>query len=134
MSEHEADPDDGLYKYLFYYRSTPHCTTGCTPVELQFNRPMRTRFDLIRPGLRDHVENNQRKQENNFHGNRKTEFEINDSVVANDYSKKNWRSAEIEEKKGDVIYNVRTNDNKLWVRHIDQLRLLVSNMLDHRSS
>ena len=83
---------------------------------------MRTRFDLIRPGLREHVENNQRKQENNFHANRKTEFETNDLVIAKDFSKKNWRSAEIEEKIGYVIYNVRTDDNKLWVRHIDQLK------------
>lgn len=30
--------DDALYRYLLYYRSTPHCTTGVSPAELQIGR------------------------------------------------------------------------------------------------
>ena len=37
---------DALCKYLFYYRSTPHCTTEKTPAELHLNRRLRTRLDI----------------------------------------------------------------------------------------
>ena len=38
MSRQEA-----LVRYLFYYRTTPHSTTGRTPAELHVGRQLRTR-------------------------------------------------------------------------------------------
>ncbi|KYM95857.1 Uncharacterized protein K02A2.6 [Cyphomyrmex costatus] len=39
---------DALCKYLFHYRVTPHCTTEKSPAELQLNRRLRTRLDIIK--------------------------------------------------------------------------------------
>jgi len=50
MSRHEA-----LHKYLFSYRTTPHCTTNVTPAELQVGRKLRTRFDLLKPTVEQNV-------------------------------------------------------------------------------
>ena len=33
--------DNALYKFLFHYRSTPHCTTKVPPAELIYNRKIR---------------------------------------------------------------------------------------------
>lgn len=35
MSENGKDKQDALVKFLFHYRSSPHCTTGVSPAELQ---------------------------------------------------------------------------------------------------
>ena len=40
-----------LQSFLMLYRSTPHATTGQSPASLFFGRPIRTRFDLLRPEL-----------------------------------------------------------------------------------
>ena len=53
---------DALYKYLFYYRSTPHCTTEKTPAELHLNRRLRTKLDVIKPDVRSRVEQKQSDQ------------------------------------------------------------------------
>ena len=34
---------EALSKYLFHYRSSPHCTTGVSPAELQIGQKFRTR-------------------------------------------------------------------------------------------
>ena len=39
---------EAVIKYLFHYRSTPHCTTGVSPAELQLNRKFKTRWDLLK--------------------------------------------------------------------------------------
>ena len=38
---------DELSKYLFAYRSTPHCTTGVSPAELLMGRRLRTKLPCI---------------------------------------------------------------------------------------
>ena len=45
-----------LQRFLLSYRSTPHSTTGQSPAELLFGRPLRTRLDLCKPNLRQTVE------------------------------------------------------------------------------
>ena len=45
-----------LQRFLLAYRSTPHSTTGQSPAELLFSRPLRTRLDLCKPNLRQSVE------------------------------------------------------------------------------
>ena len=122
MSEPNADKEDALYKYLFYYKATPHSTTGYTPAELQLGRTMRTRLDFIKLNLRNNIKRKQQKQVESFHSNRTKTFNVDDSVVAKDYNKNNWRLAVVEEKVSPVVYSVRTDDDRLWKRHLDQLR------------
>ncbi|KAL7298999.1 hypothetical protein TKK_0008096 [Trichogramma kaykai] len=121
LMKESGDKDESLLKYLFYYRSSPHCKTGCSPAELQFNRSMRARLDLIRPDIRKNVERQQSQQKKYFHGNRQKEFEIDEIVAAKDYRYNNWRPATVENRLRNNVYEVRTDDNRIWKRHTDQL-------------
>ena len=119
LSRHEA-----LNKYLFYYRATPHSTTGCSPAKLQIGRDFRTKLDALRPSIQENVLRSQESQTKNFGGNRVIEFEINAPVMAKNYGTNGeaWVKAQIIEKLSPVTYNVRTIYNDVWKRHIDQIR------------
>lgn len=108
-----------LSKYLFASRSAVHSTTGVSPAERQFNRKMRTRLDLLKPTVRERVDSNQERQRRYFRGNRYVNFSPNEDIVAKDYSTNSWREAVVEERCSLVTYTVRTNDNRLWKRHVD---------------
>jgi len=53
---------DALCKYLFYYRMTSHCMEK-TLAELHLNRRLRTRLDVIKPDIRNRIE--QKRSNNN---------------------------------------------------------------------
>jgi len=125
MSRHEA-----LHKYLFSYLTTPHCTTNVTPAELQVGRKLRTRFDILKPTVEQTVIKNQDRQKHFFRGHRAVTFETDKTVMVKDYSKNNWRSAEICEHIGPVTYNVKTDDNRIWKRHVDQIKSRNSNIFE----
>ena len=84
---------DALFKYLFHFRSTPHCTTGISPTELQISRKLRTRWEILVEDARQNVKKKQSDQKKYFRGNRRTEFEKDQVVMAKDYSNKNWKKA-----------------------------------------
>ena len=61
----KEDPDSTqikLSKFLIKYRNTPHSTTGEIPATLVMGRKLRTRLDLIKPGIRKHVTDKQVSQ------------------------------------------------------------------------
>jgi len=128
MSKHEA-----LYKYLFSYRTTPHCTTNVTPAELQLGRKLRTRFDIVKPTV-EQIIKNQDKQKHCFRGHRDVTFETDETVMVKDYSKNNWRPAEICEQISPVTYNVKTDDNRIWKRHVDQIKSRNSTVFEGNTS
>ncbi|XP_058796648.1 uncharacterized protein K02A2.6-like [Phymastichus coffea] len=105
LSRHEA-----LCKYLFSYRSTPHCTTGCTPAELQLGHKLRTRFDPLKPFDKETVLKKQESQRYYYRGHRNVTFDEADPVMVKDYSKNNWRSANILEKLSPVT-NANFNES-----------------------
>ncbi len=45
-----------LATFLFWYRLTPHSTTGVAPAELLLGRRPRSRLDLLKPSLADKVQ------------------------------------------------------------------------------
>ena len=46
----KKNPRQELYKYLRNYRTTPHSSTGKSPAELLFNRPLKTRLpQMLKP-------------------------------------------------------------------------------------
>ena len=58
-----------MNKFLLAYRSTPHSTTGISPAELLFRRPLRTKLPqvtndtpLLDFSVRDRVNERQQKQ------------------------------------------------------------------------
>jgi|GEM_PF-5291020 len=50
--------------------------------------------------------------------------------MVKDYSKNNWRSAEICEQISPVTYTVKTDDNRIWKRHVDQIKSRNSNVCE----
>src|SRR5436190_4868567 len=57
--------DYAVNLFLFDYRSIEHCTTGRSPAFMMHKREIRTRFDLIKPSVRDHVGKRQLAQVEN---------------------------------------------------------------------
>ena len=113
---------EALSKYLFHYRSSPHCTTGVSPAELQIGQKFRTRWDLLRAEVGETVYRKQLDQKKYFHGGRNATFNKSDIVMAKDYRNNNWQKSEIDERLGPVTYSIKTSDNLQWKRHLDQLR------------
>ncbi|XP_057332043.1 uncharacterized protein K02A2.6-like [Microplitis mediator] len=113
---------EALDSYLFYYRSTPHGTTGLSPAELHLKRKVRTKWDLLTNKTRDKVENQQAAQQRNYRGNRSEKFDVNERVIVRDYSNKSWCPAIIFKIFSPITYKVRTDDNKIWKRHVDQIK------------
>ena len=54
---------DKLSRVLFYSHITPHSTTGQSPAELLQNRRLKSRLDLLRPDLENHIFDSQNKQQ-----------------------------------------------------------------------
>lgn len=79
------------------------------PYKLMFNREMRTRLDALRPVGRSHEQNSQSvhvaQNEKTIHNNQQKSFSVGERVLAHTY-------------RGMV----RTIDEEMWKRHIDQLR------------
>lgn len=108
--------------FLMSYRATPHCTTGFSPAELQMGRKLRIKLDLLRPNLRDRVIKQQTNQQYQAPGTHWRTFEIGQKVMASNHLGNNFVLATVEDKISPVVYLVRTEDNRQWKRHVDQLK------------
>lgn len=77
------DANSRLQKFLFSYRTTPQQTTGKTPAEILFGRPLRTKFDLIKPSLATNIHKAVVKQKL-YHDKRKSSrnFKVGEEVWA----------------------------------------------------
>ncbi|XP_014204907.1 uncharacterized protein K02A2.6-like [Copidosoma floridanum] len=113
---------DALAKYLIYFRSTPHCTTGVSPAELQLGRKIRARLDAIKPSIQEKVEQSQAKQKFYFRGDRKESFNEKDTVMTKNFSTNKWEQAVVNRKLGPVTYSLQTESNKEVKRNLDQIR------------
>ena len=113
-----------LSNFLLGYRSTAHATTGVSPAELMLKRQLRTRLSLIKPDLRQHVEDKQEEakvyhdkkvpQLRNFVKNERVRIRnFRDSIV-------NFVPGIIVRRTGPVNYLVRTGRNIRYV-HIDHI-------------
>ena len=111
--------EDSLHKFLFNYRITPHATTGVPPCELLMKRKIKSRFDLLRPSIENHVAKKQELQAKYFSENQ--EFRLSPSLSVGDhvYFRNYSRSGPpnipgmVEEKTGPLSYKVRSEDSTL---------------------
>ena len=115
---------DKISHFLFSYRIMPQSTTGTSPAELLFGRPLRSRLHLLKPNLSQNVENKQEQQKLS-HDKCAVEriFVEGEKVFVRNYSKvgKKWlpgkvfsvaqRSVKVKLTSGLVIH-----------RHFDQIR------------
>nr|XP_042913382.1 uncharacterized protein K02A2.6-like [Parasteatoda tepidariorum] len=99
-----------LDKFLFYYRLTPNSVTGVAPSVAMFNRPMRSRLDLLKPESDSRVDYDPK-------------FRSQDRVWCRNYGRgPKWIPGEVTSPKGRVMSEVSLSDGKV-IRHNDQLRL-----------
>lgn len=112
---------EAIQKFLFHYRSTPHCTTGVSPAELHIGRKFKSRWDFLKISVKKRVEEKQSKQKDHFRGNRNKSFDIDSIVMAKDFRNDSWIKSVIIGKEGTVTYYVKTAEGLIWKRHIDQL-------------
>lgn len=109
--------------FLFDYRSTPHCTTGKTPAWLLYKRELRTRFDQLRPNLRDTVSDKQQAQIDASPHSRNVLFKPGDAVMIDNHGTTGGKriEAEIMKALSPSTFEVRTTAGKSMKRHTDQM-------------
>ena len=115
-------------RFLFKYRVTPHCTTGVSPAELMFGRPLRTHLDLLQPKVKNQVMHSQRKQKQ-YHDEhcKQRQFLEGYSVYVKDCSgKEEWLPGIITKIQGPLSYLVELEDERVVRRHVDHVKVRVS--------
>ncbi|XP_046737564.1 uncharacterized protein K02A2.6-like [Diprion similis] len=77
----------GLPKISWVYlkMSTPHCITGKSPAWLFHKRELRTRFDLLRPNVRNKIHEKQQSQVNNSPHSRNVQLNVGDPVMVDNH-------------------------------------------------
>ena len=120
-----VDMDRALQSFLFTYRTTAHATTGSSPAELMFKRPLRTRFSSLKPDLGTVVEQRQNAQAVNHDSKAKTpeEFYKGEVVRVKNYGGgiRQFVKGVIVERLGTYHYKVKVGYRYRKV-HVEQLR------------
>lgn len=124
-----------LCRFLLYYRSTPHCSTGVAPATLMFNRNVKTRFNLLQPDnkisnftsekIQHTVNVSQNRQIKNYKGKINEFYLVGQEVYVKDYRKNKpcWTMGVILKILGPRNYLVNiVGTNMIWKRHCNQLR------------
>ena len=113
-----------LSQYLFSYRASPQATTNTSPSELFLGRPMRTKFDLLKPNSRSRVISKQAKQKAHHDHHAKLRcFTQGQAVMVRDFrpNSSKWMQGVVLQQIGPVSYTIEVN-GKLLKRHVDHLR------------
>lgn len=115
--------DDAVNKFMFDYRSTEHCTTGRSPAWLLYKRELRTRFDLIRPNVKNEVERKQFDQKTAVDGKRSCNLALGEKVFVKDNrTDPKYRSeAVITAQNSPSTYTVKFKDNTVAKKHANQI-------------
>jgi len=109
-----------LNRFLLQYRITPHSLTGEAPSSLFLKRSLRTRLDLLKPDLRDHVRQKQSEAGKLKFPVRK--FEEGEKVAVRNYSgPMKWKIGTVVNRDGNLTYSIQVG-NEIWKRHVDQIR------------
>ena len=113
-----------LSRFLFKYRSTPQLTTGVSPAELMFGRPLRSQLDLMHPSIQSNVILCQEQQK---HGHdqqaKERDFKPGDPVYVHNFAQgATWLPGAFVEVCGPVSYTVSLEDGRVVRCHVDHLR------------
>ena len=119
-------PSDGLklrlVRLLFRYRNTPQSSTGRTPAELMFGRPLKGHLQQLQNSiLRERVEKLQEQQKESRGGTLRV-FNPGDNVMAwSGQGRPLWLPGVVVSKVGPVMYTIEMENGRLWTRHIDHI-------------
>lgn len=113
-----------LQNFLMSYRSTPHATTGTSPASLFLGRPIRTRFDLLRPMVGEKVCREQARQKQHHDaGTHFRQFAVGARVMVREGRDKSvWKPGTILERRGPVSYLVQLDGGQMQRKHVDHIR------------
>ena len=114
---------DTINKYLMFYHSTPHASTGQTPSSLMIGRLLRNPLDLMMPNNLAAVQRQHaRMRKQGPKVNRS--FEVNDSIYYLNMSKYGtpFIHGVVIQKCGPVSYIVRNDDGDEEYRHVDHIK------------
>lgn len=109
-----------INSFLIDYRTMIHETTGKSPNELQINRKVINRFDVINKVIKE-----QAKQKRNFGGHGIKKFKVGEVVYFRIYNSKyrKWSKGKIIGNHSDYIYLVYDLTNRVKVtRHLNQIK------------
>ena len=113
-----------LNSFLLSYRNIPHSTTKVAPAVLLMKKQLRTSLDLLRPpDTKETVLQKQQAQvERRKSRSKERIFHAGDQVLARNYTNgPKWVPATVIAQTGPVSYTVRTCEDIVWRRHVDQL-------------
>ena len=82
----EGSIEERLSRFLFWYRLTPHSTTGVSPAELLLGRRPRSKLDFLTPTLLERVQSKMDMQKKHHDtGTKLRTFKLNDGVYVKDF-------------------------------------------------
>ena len=124
-----------LSKFLFWYRLTPHSTTGVPPSELLLGRVPRSLLDLLKPSLSTKVRQKQEVQKFNHDGpSRDRKFHVGDAVYVKEFpSGKVWVPAVVSSVRGPLSYHVSLSDGRVVRRHVEHIRIRTCDSSDQNT-
>ena len=120
-----GDIDTALARFLFHYRTTPHCTTGLSPAELLLGRQLRTHNTLLRPQPRNRIQNAQYRQKaaHDVHAKERA-FHLGDPVFVKNFSKQgtDWLPGNVTKIQGPLSFFITLTTGQEIRRHIEHIR------------
>ena len=122
--------ENRILHFLFKYRITPQTTTGLSPSELLMGRRLRSHLDLLHPDFSRKALKSQDKSSEAKSLPR--QFSIDDKLFARNYQgNKKWIPVRVVKITGPLSYRVITESGAVLRRHIDQLRVRLSEDQPH---
>lgn len=108
---------------MFDYRSSIHCTTGKSPALLFLKRELRTRFDALRPDIRDKVHEKQQSQIEDSSHSRNVQLNVGDQIMIDNHGTSGEKRvpAEIVSALSPSTFKVKTESGAIAKRHANQI-------------
>ena len=118
-----AKVEVAINKFLFDYRSIPHCTTNKSPANLFYKRELKTRFDKLRANLRDKVSEKQGEKIASTPHSRRINLETGDLVMTDNYGVTGGKrfEGEIVKQLSPSTFEIKTESGATMKRHTDQI-------------
>lgn len=112
-----------INQFLFDYRSTPHCTTNKSPASLFYKQELKTRFDKLRPNLRDKVSEKQGEKIASTPHSRRINLESGDLIMTDNHEVTGGKriEGEIIERISPSTFKIKTRSGTTIKRHTDQI-------------
>lgn len=119
-----GDMQREITKILLAYRRAIHPATGKSPAMAMFGRQIQSRLDLMLPKP-DKIEKL----------NAPKHFTVGERVAVRDYlSNDKWQFGRILSKLGELHYDIKLDDERIWKRHLDQIRKIGDQIPEKKDS